>query len=104
MKLTQSQINSVDETIELDFGKKIVRLDYSGTNNLSEVEHNSNVFCIDEDYNIIWMVLSEDVLVKRDSFVSIEFEEGKLTADRFFGGEYQVDVSTGMARKIGWHK
>jgi len=103
MKLTQNQIDSIDETISLDSGKKIIRLDYSGEDSLSKEEHNFNVFCIDDDNNVIWRIES-DSPEKRDSFVSIDLEGDKLTADRFFGGEYKVEVSTGIAEKVGWHK
>lgn len=103
MKLAQSQIDSIDETINLGSGMKVVRLDYSGQNHLTEDEHNFNVFCVGADGSILWKI-SSDLPEKRDSFVSIDFEDGTLTADRFFGGEYEVDMNTGVATKVGWHK
>lgn len=103
MKLNQSQLSSIDETIDLGSDKRVVRLDYSGEKHLSEDEHNFNVFCLDGENNVIWKI-SSDSPDRRDSFVSIEMDEGVLRADRFFGDEFEVDIKTGVAKKIGWHK
>lgn len=103
MKLNKTQLSSVDEVIDLGSGKKVVRLDCSGEKNLSEDEHNFNVFCIDGGGGVIWRI-SSDVPAKRDSFVSIEMDGEVLKADRFFGDEFEVDVFTGTAKKVGWHK
>ncbi len=103
MKLNQSQLLSIDEAVDLGAGKKVVRLDYSAEKHLSEDEHNFNVFCIDDENNVIWRITS-DSSDRRDSFVSIEMVEGILKADRFFGGEFEIDIQSGVAKKVGWHK
>ena len=103
MKLNQNQLSSIDETINLGTGKRVVRFDYSGEKHLSEGEHNFNVYCIDDENNVIWRI-SSDSPDRRDSFVSIEMDDGILKADRFFGAEFEVDVQSGVAKKSGWHK
>lgn len=104
MKLSQSQISSIDESIQLGKGKRVVRLDYSGEKRLSENEHNFNAFCVDDSNNIIWNIASSQPS-QRDSFVSIEMDKyGVLKADRFFGEEFEVYIQPGETRKIRWHK
>ncbi len=103
MKLNQTQLSSIDETIDLGLDKRVVRLDYSGERHISEDEHNFNVFCIDGEDSVIWRI-SSDSPSKRDSFVSIEMNGEVLKAERFFGSEFEVDIKTGVAKRVGWHK
>ena len=104
MKLTNEQLAMVDTRVELPDGNFVVLLDVAGRNDMVVQEHSENVFCVRQDNEVIWKVSPSVSPHGKDSFVSIELTKEGIRADRFFGGEFLIDISTGVAREVGWHK
>lgn len=104
MKLSQEQIALIAQRIDLADSKYIALLDVGGRNDIPAPEYNSNVYCVDEGNRIVWQISSPSPKISRDSFVDIGLENGILRANRFFGGEYVVNMLTGVAEETGWHK
>ncbi len=104
MILTSEQISIIDEKIWINSHKTVVLLDVSRKESISIEEHNENIFCIDPGKRIIWKVSAPASPHGKDSFVAIEFVNGTLRGERFFGAEYEIDLETGVAKEVGWHK
>ena len=104
MKLSEEQVAMVGQRVSLPGARQVVLVDVGGRKDVSVAEYNSNIYCLDDENNIVWQVSSPNPRMGRDSFVDIGFENGVLRANRFFGGEYVIDVSTGVAEESGWHK
>ena len=103
-KLTMIQQQQIYQTISFN-NKKIVLLDVLGVKNLSKQELNANIYCIDNDFNIIWQISVADTKFDIDSFTSIKkTEEGKIRTRRFSGFEYEIDPEIGKAKITGWNK
>jgi len=104
MKLSQDQVNSIYVRVTVSPGQEIVLLDVGGRKDIPETESNRNIYRIASDYSVVWQVDAPPSPHGRDSFVSLEYTDGVLRADRFFGREYLVDKDSGVAQEIGWHK
>lgn len=94
----------IAQRIDLPDLSQAVLIDVGGEKDILASEYNSNVYRIDAKNNVIWQVSVPSSKMGRDSFVDAEFENGVLRANRFFGGEYIVDIATGTAEESGWHK
>jgi hypothetical protein len=106
MKLTQYQISKIKQTVEID-NKIIIRIDVSGDDDMPVDESNFNIYCITNDYEIIWQVteVGSEPIDDIDMFVYLEKnDKGEILADRFSGFEYKIDPDTGEAEQIGFHK
>lgn len=86
-------------------GHDIVLIDLAGDKSHPVDEHNSNIYCVDQNGKILWRVRAEGTIQERDSFVSIEINAaGKIHAERFFGNEFEICPDTGIGKLIGWSK
>lgn len=106
IQLNQNLVNNIDITINLEENLKVVLIDTTAKDlvNLNKHLHNANIYCVDNNHNIIWQVDSDSGLSEKDSFVFIEKLENGLKAHRFFGTEYLIDLDTGKSKKTGWNK
>lgn len=103
--LSREQQALISATVPLPNGRKVVLPDVGGRKDISTPEYNQNIYCVDEQGNIIWQIKAEGGFFERDSFVSVEVApDGLLRADRFFGNEYLLDPENGVAEHVGWHK
>lgn len=112
-KLTEKQIDKIDTKFTLDNGIFAVLVDTTGDKTVSGREDNASIYCINENYKIIWQVqyppnsFEEDADYEySDPFVWMGFDESerRLYANKFRGTEYEIDIETGVAKIIGWHK
>ena len=97
--------NCIRQKVSLANGKSIVLVDVSGRRDIPIKDSNSNVYCVDDSYNILWVInTGERESTSRDSFVALTYGDGILQARRFFGKEYDIDLNNGNAREVGWNK
>ena len=66
-------------------------------------ELNRNVFRLGGNDQIIWQIKS-DFDAKGGRFTGIEYREGKVTAYRWDGYRYEIDLETGNARPLRLEK
>lgn len=107
MQLNSKQISKIYSKINLVNGKLIVMIDVMGDKKLSVPEQNSNIYCVDKQYNVIWQVRETKTKLsyEDDGFVYLkQNEKGEIIADRFSGFVYKIDPETGEATRIGFHK
>lgn len=107
MKLSEDQVSKIEKTIAIGGNKSIVMLDLGGDAKITLNEKNSNIYCIHSGYRIICQVIEKKTKVPFDNdlFVFLEqAKDGKILADRFSGFEYQINLDTGEAIQIGFHK
>lgn len=103
-KLTNKENSIIDQKIQLETRKFIIRLNY-----MKAEDPNRNIFCINDKNEIIWQIESDPMRthlpggLDLDTFVSITFDH-ILKAKRFSGFEYEVDLETGRIKCIGWNK
>jgi hypothetical protein len=107
MRLSKDQIEKIRQRINLSKDKLIVRVDVSENGSLSADDSSSNIYCINNEYEIVWQV--KETKTKRpfedDMFVYlIQNNKGEILADRFSGFGYRIDPDTGEAEQIGFHK
>jgi hypothetical protein len=55
-----------------------------------------NIYALDSNDQIVWRVFS-DFDSDGDPFINVRFKSGRLTAYRWDGGEYLIDITTGKA-------
>lgn len=103
-KLNQTQINKIEKKILINDVKLIVSIDVAGDKSIPQEENNKNIYCINNNYEIVWQVNVADTPFNRDSFVNIELVNDELHARKFSGFEYIIDINSGIAKKIGWDK
>lgn len=107
MKLSQKQISKIDKKIILDEVRRVVEVDVSHkSDNWPYDEIRNNIYCIDDDYNIIWQVSEDEAsrFADGDPFCYLGFENNEVVADRFSGFEYKIDAATGKVTRTGFHK
>jgi len=103
----KSKINATDQIIanvSIGQSKQVVLVDVAGRKDIPSEESNANVYCIDNRGTVIWQISAPPPKIERDSFVSLRQTDLGLCADRFFGAEFTIDVSSGVATEVGWHK
>ena len=103
----KSVINDTDRIIAnvpIGQSKRIILLDVAGRRGISVEESNANIYCVDDRGAVIWQIDAPAPKMERDSFVSLWQTDKGLRADRFFGAEFTIDLSTGAATQVGWHK
>jgi hypothetical protein len=107
MQLTSKQISKIYKKIELTKGKQILMIDVSEDKKMPTEESNFNIYCVDEQYNIIWQVKESKTkpIDAADMFVYLGKDvHGEIIADRFSGFTYKIDPETGEAMRTGFHK
>ena len=106
-KLTYLQIKKILERIEMSPNLYIVLLNFSGDKTISRDELNKNVYCINNNYEIIWQIKHdvEPGLFEREPFISLNFNGESLIARDFSGFDFLIDLQTGEIKKtISWNK
>lgn len=92
-------LEGVKAQIELPDGERIIMLDRLGkANQYSKEEISRNVFRLDKNGEVKWQIHSE-FDSKGVPFTAIEIENG-LSAYRWDGGTYGVDMDTGAATPL----
>lgn len=104
MKLSKEQISTIHVRMPFSASQEIVLLDVGGKKEIPEGEYNRNIYLIDKNYSVIWQIDAPTSPHGRDSFVALQYIDGMLRADRFFGRVYEVDENSGVAKEVGWHK
>jgi hypothetical protein len=104
MKLNAIKLTRVYRKVDLSNGLKIVLIEAPTDGSWLEVDCYLNIYCIDIFDEIIWQIAAPVPKLSSDSFISFTLEGEVLKASRFFGGEFEVDIQTGVAKEIGWHK
>lgn len=104
MKLADEKKRSIDHRVPITPEREVVLIGVGGRKDITDDEYNANIYCIDNEGNVIWQIDAPQSPHGRDSFVSVELKNGRLRADRFFGNEYSLDAATGIATETGWHK
>ncbi len=107
MNLSKNQISKIKQKIDISENKSIIRIDVSEDKNMSSEESSSNIYCVNDKYEIFWQV--QDIKTKRpfedDMFVYLgKNAKGEIIADRFSGFEYKIDPETGEADQMSFHK
>ena len=104
MKLRQDQIDRIEVKINTSGKNDVVLITTSGRRDLPPDEHNQNVYCVDSEYNIVWQIHTPASSFENDAFIYLERKGTQLSAERFSGFEYVIDVKTGNAKQVDWHK
>ena len=104
MILTDAMKNLITSKINVGLERSVVLVDVGGRKDISDNEYNWNLYCIDDNQRVVWQVSGVPSKHNRDSFVAIYLEGNVLKADRFFGGEYKINIGDGVAEETGWHK
>ena len=104
-KSTVNRMGSIITKITIDNNNHIVLLDMAGNKQVTKVDCNANIYCIDDSNNTIWQANDLEGMFERDSFIYLELaDNNKLAARRFFGKKYVIDIASGLAEEIGWEK
>lgn len=106
MKLDTRWMNRI--SVDLSLGEvdyRLVLVNTGGLRGISETEMTRNIYCLDSKGEVIWQVWPA-IAAKRstDRFTSLTRVGVRITADRFFGDEFEIDPDTGKATHTGWHK
>lgn len=104
MKLATEKLARIYRKIDLSGGWQVVLLEAPTDGSWPKADCFLNIYCIDSFGEIIWQIVAPEPKFDTDSFVSLLFEGGKLKASRFFGAEFNIDVKSGIAEEVGWHK
>lgn len=112
MKLNSKQISHIKATIMIDRNRKLLRINVTENDGTiwTNDECNFNIYCVDQDYNILWQVKETktkpvSIFGETDSFCYLgQNDKGEIIAGRFSGFEYKVDSDTGEATRTGFHK
>ncbi|QLH43880.1 MAG: hypothetical protein HWD59_15090 [Coxiellaceae bacterium] len=102
--MTEKQINAIKQKIILTPNLLIVRLDTMSDKSLSQDEANRNVYCIDDNYQILWQIENKPTGFEEDPFTNIKLDNNELIAKNFSGFIYKVDLRNGKIEGIDWNK
>lgn len=107
-KLNIKELSLIEKKIQISNEIFIALIDTTTDKGLQKLIGCRNIYCINNDNEVLWQV---DISKKKekqqldDTFVYIKInEKGELQADTFFGFEYLIDMKTGVAEQVGWHK
>lgn len=103
-KLNQKQRSAIKQKIDIGAELMIVRLNVMADKTLSNEEANSNIYCINHDYEILWQIKAKPTGFEQDSFISISYDGKSLIAKNFSGFRYKVNLVDGETEEIGWDK
>ena len=105
--LTNLELDNVIRRIPLSKDKYIVLVDTTENPAIQKKYNMKNIFCVNSFNEIIWQVSikEENKIAMQDTFMYVELaSDGSLKADTFFGIEYSIDIDSGNAIRVGWHK
>lgn len=109
MKLTDYQISKIHKKINISENRIILMIDVMGDKTIPDAgkEVRFNIYCVDNENNIVWQVqeIEESSFRDGDPFCYLKKDDnGEIIADRFSGFIYRIDSETGIATRIGFHK
>jgi hypothetical protein len=104
--LTPIELKYVAKKIQLKGNRHIVLIDTTEEKAIQVNLGMRNIFCITDNNEVLWQVSVDDNVVNAtDTFMYVAISDnGNLNADTFFGTEYFINIETGHAKRIGWHK
>ena len=89
-------LRKVWETVTLENGTQVHVIDSLARRDLAEDEASRNIFAFAEGH-MVWRVRSKFDTGYSGPFTRVYCRDGKLYADRWDGGEYDIDALTGFA-------
>ncbi|WP_339690919.1 hypothetical protein [uncultured Parasphingorhabdus sp.] len=105
MKLTTDELKRVKSIIEIDEKNKIVIIDEYKVHE-NGPKKNYNVYKINEYFEILWQIAPS--IPPRFEYETFSFfgeaTDGELTVQTFGGDEFLLNIDTGEARFLEWHK
>jgi len=104
MKLDKEKLSRVFKAVDLPNGRQVVLIEAPTDGSWPKEECYSNIFCIDASGEVVWQVKAGAPKFDSDSFVSMNLKGNEMNASRFFGSEFRIDLATGIAEEVGWHK
>ncbi len=103
MRLTLNALLRREEHVLPD-GHRLVRLDVLGKD-YPISEANRNVFLVDQAGSEIWRIASHECAQGADPFIGIDMSPaGQATGLTWDGWRFEINISDGSVRKIGWTK
>lgn len=103
MKIDDEIKKMKKKEISLNNYEKLILVEYEAGKDGDDVKR--NIYKIDSDHNIIWQIQpSKPPMFDNETFVYLNEEGGKVTSQNFSGEEFEIDLQTGEARFIDWHK
>jgi hypothetical protein len=94
---TAIDLREILQSIDLADGGRIVLLDRLGKRDkYSEVVGDRNIFRLDNGGGVIWQVRSDHDNDQSGPFVSVIYKNGRLTAVRWIGLLYEINLETGF--------
>ena len=112
MKLSPKNISHISKKILLDDYRMILEINVTENDGVDWTtnECNFNIYCVDQDYNILWQVRETkskpvSIFGETDTFCYLGKDaNGEIIADRFSGFTYKINPDTGEATRTGFHK
>ena len=90
-------------TVTLQNGWQVLLLEVP-TGIAQSLNQTMNIYCVDSTGNQVWRVDAPVSRLADDVFVSLTMKNGRLLASRFFGSEFEIEATTGVAKEVGWQK
>ena len=98
--LSEDQIRQVVTKLAIGQNEYVTLIDMAGNKVASIKECNANIYCVDEQNNMLWQVDNTKGTFDRDSFIYIEISNNEqLAARMFFGKKYLINMNSGVQRK-----
>lgn len=95
------KFRDIKQSIELEDGSKLLLLErLAKEDEYGEEECARNIYRVRADGSIMWQVKSKFDNAASGPFTSMKYESGTLTAYRWEGGNYEIDIATGEATLI----
>jgi len=88
---------NIKQRVELADGSQIVLRDVLGRRDIEPLEKSQNVFRVGLDGKVIWRIAT-DFDAEGNPFTQLTYEDDSLSAYRWDGFSYVVDVETGVAK------
>jgi hypothetical protein len=99
--MTKIDLREILDSIDLSDGRRIVVLSWSGKKG---IDITRNLYLVGVDGDLIWRVSSK-FDTDAGPFTKIEsYEDGNLSANRWDGGVYDIDMKTGFATPVAFKK
>ena len=81
--------------LNLSDGNKIVTVNTYGLNNLSDEDYNNNIYCVDNNNNIVWRICAPKSQFGRESFVAVVKDGDSYVAIRQSGYHFSINKDSG---------
>jgi hypothetical protein len=95
----------ISQTITITEERRVVLIDVPGDDSFNADDSNHNIYCIDNDFSVIWKVAGDGIIYGVDPFVQMKLKEnGLIEVRRFFGNIFELDIESGALAHTGWTK